>query len=103
MKFGARPVSTNKLPEVRISWEEKKDDKGIQIKTHRRHYRTIESFLRQAFGEPHMPPAAVKGGIMSVYAAKDIGVAIQMGTDEKGTFVVLIRGMSWNEVRGGAE
>ena len=96
--YGARPISTNGLPELRIDWQEKTDEAGFQVKTHARHYKELSDFLRIAFGNPRMPEARTTDGLMAVYAAADIGVAIQVGTNADGAFIVLIRGMTTGEL-----
>ena len=101
LEFGARPVTTNDLPKLFITWEEKKDKAGIQVKTHRRHYKELSKFLRVAFGNPKMPASRTTDGEMAVYAVADIGVAIQVGTDSDGAFLVLVRGMTLDELFSG--
>jgi hypothetical protein len=100
LKFGAKPVNTN-APPLHIEWQYQEDKNGFQVKTAKRNFASIERFLHHSFGEPAMPVKHTTDMTMGVYAAREVGVAIQFGMEGSNSFVTLLRGLSQEEVFSG--
>ena len=96
---GARPVATNGLPAIGGEWRYSEDQYGVVLQVPREHFPEVQAFLRHTFGTPaHEPSATTDGGELGWYAAKDIGVGLQFGHDQKRTQVIVLRPQPTSEI-----
>jgi hypothetical protein len=88
---GGSPA-TNSLPAIFGRWRYSEDKDGVVIRMSREQYSAVETFLRQAFGEPKIEPTeTTDGGKLGVYRLSSKGGGIQFGYDSKQTQIIIIR------------
>ncbi len=94
-------VSTNGLPPISDHWRYSEDEQGVVIQMASDKYPAIESFLRQAFGEPRFLGDTTDGGRLGGYRFTPKGGAIQFGYNSECAQVIIIRPLTLKEALDG--
>jgi hypothetical protein len=93
-KHGGHTVSNAPLPVVQARWSIKSDENGFQARVKSAPFSSIDAVMHQAFGTPKVSIAAnADGQPHRVWAALDIGVAIQLIGRPDGADIICVRGM----------
>lgn len=93
-KYGGHTVTNTPLPALKAYWIIKNDANGFQVSVRGASFAEIDALMHQAFGTPRMSVAAnAEGQPHRVWAAVDIGVAIQLVGRPGGADIVCVRGM----------
>jgi hypothetical protein len=93
-KHGGRTITNTPLPAVQARWAIESDTNGFQARVTGAPFTSIDSVMTQAFGTPKISVAAnTDGQPQRVWAAVDIGVAIQLIGRSDGADIICIRGM----------
>jgi hypothetical protein len=88
--YGGNPITTNGLPAITTHWHYSEDAQGVIVFMSRSDYSLVESFLRQAFGQPQFGPKnAPDGGIIGEYRLTSKGGGIQFSRSDD-TEVIII-------------
>ncbi len=84
--YGARPVRAAGLPTLMGDWRYMADQNGVQIELVGDRFRDLQVLLQRAFGPPAIAPSTNADGkrISGVYAAPNVGAAIQFGSEWNG-------------------
>ena len=93
-KHGGHTVTNAPLPAVQARWTIESDTNGFQARITGAPFTSIDAVMTQAFGVPKISVAAnTDGQPQRVWAALDIGVAIQLIGRPDGADIICIRGM----------
>lgn len=93
-KHGGHTVANAPLPVVEARWTIKSDANGFQAHVTGAPFASIESVMTEAFGTPKVSvPNNASGQPHCVWAALDIGVAIQLISLPDGADIICVRGM----------
>jgi hypothetical protein len=94
-KHGGHTVTnTPPLPVVQARWTIESDTNGFQARVTGAPFTSIDSVMTQAFGSPKISVAAnTDGQPQRVWAALDIGVAIQLVGRPGGADIICLRSM----------
>jgi len=78
-KLGARPRSTNGLPEIKASWYSKDDDLRTQVFLSGNYFPQLQQFLTNAFGPlPEHPQTNNAAGKQSIAASYGTNVGAEI-------------------------
>ena len=93
-KHGGHTVTDAPLPVVPAQWTIQSDTNGFQASVTGAPFASIDAAMQQAFGTPKMSvPSNASGQPHRVWAALDIGVAIQLIGRPDGADIICVRGM----------
>jgi hypothetical protein len=92
-KHGGHAVTNATLPALHVRWTIKSDTNGFQASVTSAPFASIDALMQQAFGIPKISVAAnVDGQPHRVWAATDIGAAIQLIGRPDGADIICVRG-----------
>jgi hypothetical protein len=93
-KHGGHTVTNTPLPAVQARWTIQTDTNGFQAHVTGAPFASIDGVMTKAFGPPKVSVAAnTSGQPHRVWAALDIGVAIQLIGRPDGADIICVRGM----------
>ena len=93
-KHGGHTITNAPLPTLQTRWTIKSDANGFQASVKGAPFVSIDAVMQQAFGIPKMSVASnASGQPHRVWAAVDIGVAIQLIGQPDGVDIICVRGM----------
>ena len=94
-RYGGHTITNATLPKLEARWTVKKDSNGFTAQVSGLPFATVDSFMRQAFGSPKVSADTnLDGQPQRVWAAVDVGVAIQCVGRPSGVEIICLKGGS---------
>ena len=94
-RYGGRTITNGALPKLQARWTVKEDSSGFTVQVSGVPFATVDSFMRQAFGPPKVSADTnLSSQPHRVWAAVDIGVAIQCIGRPAGVELICVKGGS---------
>jgi hypothetical protein len=100
-RFGGHTKTNVTSSNLEAHWTIKRDKNGFQAAITGTSFASIDTFMRQSFGAPKMSTdgaATATGQPHRVWAAVDIGVAIQLVGRPGGADIICVRAMSMGQM-----
>ena len=99
-KYGGHPKTNVPTPKLDAHWTVKRDSDGFMLQITGASFERIAAELKQVFGTPKL--ADDGSGTTThephwLWAASDIGVAIQLIGHKNSTEIICLQGMPWHE------
>ena len=93
-KYGGHTITNVPPRALQARWTIKSDTNGFQARVTGAPFTSIDAVMMQAFGSPKISVAAnADGQPQKVWAAVDVGVAIQLIGRSEGADIICVRGM----------
>jgi len=96
-KCGGRTNANATLPKLDARWTVKRDKNGFRATVTGTTFAGVDTFMQQAFGRPRMSgdgAGSATGQPHREWAARDIGVVIQLMGRPDGADIICVRAMS---------
>jgi hypothetical protein len=94
-RYGGHTITNGAFPKLAAHWTVKEDSSGFTARVSGVPFATVDSFMRQAFGPPKVSADTnLSSPSHSVWAAVDIGVAIQCIGRPAGVELICVKGGS---------
>ena len=91
-RFGGRTVSSNSAPKLRGTWYSESDSDGFGAQLYDMPFARVESFMEAVYGPPLDLSTNLDTPACGLYAARQIGVAIQFFANTNGVGFICVRG-----------
>ncbi len=91
-RYGGHTITNATLPRLDARWTVKADSNGFTVQVRGVPFATVDSFMHQAFGPPKVSADAnLDGQPQRVWAAVDVGVAVQCIGRPDGVEIVCLK------------